>query len=59
MYEGLQVMVGGKARVTLKFFGNEGFKVMAKSQVQVLRVGLVLQKLALFSPQLHRGLKGR
>ena len=41
MYEGLQVMVGGKARVTLKFFGNEGFKVMAKSQVQALRVGLV------------------
>jgi len=41
MYEGLQVMVGGKTRVTLKFFGNEGFKVMAKSQVQALRVGLV------------------
>ena len=59
MDEGLQVVVGGKTRVALKFFGNEGFKVMAKSQVQALRVGLVLQKLALFSPQLHRGLKGR
>ena len=59
MDEGLEVVVGGEPCVTLKFFGNEGFKVMAKSQVQALRVGLVLQKLALFSPQLHRRLKGR
>ena len=41
MYEGLEVVVGGEPSVTLKFFGNEGFKVMAKSQVQALRVGLV------------------
>ncbi len=41
MYEGLQVVVGGETRVTLKFFGNEGFKMMAKSQVQALWVGLV------------------
>jgi hypothetical protein len=41
MDEGLQVVVGGKTRVTFKFFGNEGFKVMAKLQVQALWVGLV------------------
>jgi hypothetical protein len=41
MDEGLQVVVGGKPRVTLKFFGNEGFQVVAKSQVQALRVGVV------------------
>jgi hypothetical protein len=38
--EGLQVVVGGEPCFTLKFFGNEGFKVMDKSQVQALRVDL-------------------
>ena len=42
MYEGLQMVVSDKTRVTLKLLGNEGFKVMAKSQVQALRGGLVL-----------------
>jgi hypothetical protein len=52
-------MVGAKARVTLKLLSNEGFKMMTKSQVHAVRVSLAVWKLALFSPQLHGGLKGR
>jgi hypothetical protein len=59
MHKGLKVVVGAKTRVTLKLLGNEGLKVLAQSQVQALRVSLALRQLVLFSPQLHRGLKGR